>query len=442
VHKFWMDEIWRIAGIVLLGGFVGFIAGHPGAGVLVAIGAYLAWHLYNLFRLDRWLRAGGRDEPPVSSGVWGEVYHTFYLFRRRYQERSTRLSNALEEFQSATRAMPDAAAVLNAAGELVWFNAAAVRLLGLNATQDVGQPIVNLVRHPRFASYLELGDYSAPLEIEFDNDAGTTLLIHVIPYGNDQRLLVARDVSQRKRLEQMRRDFVANVSHELRTPLTVISGYLETMADDAAGGTAEPWGRFIGLMQEQSGRMLRIVEDLLLLARLEADRGEPARDPVSVPSLLAGLREEATAVARSRGHSIELDAEPGLWVTGNEQQLRSAFSNLIYNAIRYTPEPGVINIRWTAHQGGARLDVSDTGIGIAAQHIPRLTERFYRVDVGRSREAGGTGLGLAIVKHVLNRHQAQLEIESKPGSGSTFSCLFPASVILHHRPAASGQQQH
>jgi two-component system phosphate regulon sensor histidine kinase PhoR len=433
----WTGELGRVVFIAALLLVVGLAADRVALVLLIGSAGYLAWHVYHLYRLERWLRRGsGGTEPPQGTGIWGEVYHHFYTLQRRSRERERKLASMLDRFQEAAAAMPDATVVTKSTGEIEWFNSAAERLLGLHSPEDIGQQILNLVRRPAFATYLRQGNFSEPLELPSPENESVMLQVRVVPYGRDQRLLVARDVTRLHRLEQMRRDFVANVSHELRTPLTVIAGFLETMRDAEDATLDEQWGSSLELMQNQATRMQRIVEDLLLLSRLEMDTAPEARDPVSVPSMLAAIREEAIRLSGDKGHAITLEADDRLWVLGNEQSLRSAFSNLVFNAVRYTPAGGNIGIRWYADRSGACLDVSDNGIGIPARHIPRLTERFYRVDVSRSRESGGTGLGLAIVKHVLNRHNARLEIESKPGEGSTFRCYFAGKAVFRHEPAA------
>ncbi|MBI5462228.1 MAG: phosphate regulon sensor histidine kinase PhoR, partial [Gammaproteobacteria bacterium] len=263
-----------------------------------------------------------------------------------------------------------------------------------------------------------------------------TLSLRLIPYATDQRLLVARDITRIQQLERMRRDFVANVSHELRTPLTVVAGYLETLLDDDSDEAARRWHKMLKSMYEQSHRMQGIVEDLLMLSRLETQAQPEQHQPVAVPGLLAQVREDAQRLSGEQGHQIALEADAELWLHGTESELRSLFSNLAFNAVRYTPAGGRIRMRWYADAQGAHFAIQDTGIGIAAHHIPRLTERFYRVDIGRSRGSGGTGLGLAIVKHVLLRHDGQLEVESQPGQGSTFRCDFaPARVCRQTRAA-------
>jgi two-component system phosphate regulon sensor histidine kinase PhoR len=393
----------------------------------IAVTGYLAWHLFQLGQLERWLRAG--NDPgsvPHVAGIWGTVFNRLHRRWTEQRAENSRLSTTVRRFQEATAAMPDATLVLQEDSSIEWFNQAATRLLAFQP-EDSSQPVTNLIRDPKFVAYLGAADYRQPLEIPSPANRERTLLIHLIRYG-DRRLLVARDISRLHALEQVRRDFVANVSHELRTPLTVISGFIETLQDDAGHGPLRPWASSLALMQQQAARMSRIVEDLLLLSRLESDPGsEDDREPVNIPSVLSTVYEDAVVFSGVLRHPIELEMEEDLWLLGLERELRSAFSNLVYNAVQYTAEDGVIRLRWFTNRAGQPvLEVQDDGIGIAAHHIPRLTERFYRVDVSRSRDSGGTGLGLAIVKHVLNRHGAHLEIESALGRGSTFRCVFPA----------------
>ena len=319
------------------------------------------------------------------------------------------------------------ALVLGEDDRMVWCNGAAQRLLGLSPTRDVGRPIVHLVRYPGFVTFLAQRRSGDSVEFPSPLDDALLLGARLVPYGRKQRLLLATDVSQLRRLEQMRRDFVANVSHELRTPLTVISGYLETLLDSESPAL-EVWRQPLHRMQEQSRRMLHIIEDLLLLARLEARKEPLPRQPVNVPALLADIADDALALSGDQNHQIEVSADPALWILGCEKDLRSAFANLAFNAVRYTPAGGRIALRWFADASGAHLAVEDNGEGIAPQHIPRLTERFYRVNRDRSRGSGGTGLGLSIVKHVLNHHGGQLRISSELGVGSVFACDFPAEA--------------
>jgi two-component system phosphate regulon sensor histidine kinase PhoR len=422
----WWNEVWRFTGLLILALVFGLIFGQLPLAFLIAVSLYLTLHLRQLYLFERWLREG-RRRPPDSSGMWGEVFHHLYRLQKRNRKRKKKLASMLSRFRESTAAMPDATVVMDADGVIEWWNDAASRLLGLRQ-QDTGQPITNLLRHPHFHEFLEREDFSNVVQFPAPTNTQTILSVRIIAYGKDQRLLVARDVTRMHLLEQMRRDFIANVSHELRTPLTVITGYVEALQDDDSE-CAQQLRRSLDAMQQQSSRMQQIVSDLLLLSRLETDRGQRERQEVDVPALLEMIKEDAVVLSRGQ-HAIRLQASPGLWLIGSRSELRSAFSNLVYNAVRYTPEGGQIDIRWYSDEKGAHFEVKDTGKGIAAHHLPRLTERFYRVDVGRSRETGGTGLGLAIVKHVLMRHDADLRIDSAIGKGSTFRCDFPVECTM------------
>jgi len=415
----------------LFGGalFVGWLLGVPHGAFTLALMVYLGWHLYNLFLLERWYNRRKKSEPPNAAGIWGEAFEHIYQMQRGNNRRKKRLAMIITRFRESTAAMPDATVVLTEDDHIEWFNAAAKRYLGLQSKQDVGQRIDNLIRHSRFSEFLASGDFSEPLEMLSPLDSEQHLSFRVVPYGNNQKLLVVRDISRIKRLERMRSDFVANVSHELRTPLTVISGYLENMAMDDGVESAQ-WDKCLHQMQGQTQRMTRLVEDLLMLSRLEDEEKTAVRDPVAVSALLSSLIEDARVLSGDRQHSISLEADDSLWLRGSEKELGSAFSNLLFNAVQYTPEKGHITLRWYRDGDVACFEVCDDGIGIAIKHVHRLTERFYRVDAGRSREHGGTGLGLAIVKHVLDRHEAWLGIESQPGKGSVFRCVFSSKLLM------------
>jgi two-component system phosphate regulon sensor histidine kinase PhoR len=335
----------------------------------------------------------------------------------------------LKRFRESTAAMPDGTVVLDPNRAIEWWNPAAQRLLSLNYPGDVGRRIGNLVRHPAFQAYLEKGNFKRAVEIPAPGNDAVTLALRMVPYGKNRTLLTVRDITRLRYLERVRQDFVANVSHELRTPLTVISGYLESMAEDA-DELPPRWRRTLEAMRAQAERMGRIVTDLLTLSRLEADHRMSNPEPVDMGAVVDRVCAEARALSGEQVHRIDCQADRGLWLLGDEGELHSLVSNLVFNAVRYTPAGGSIVITWAADAEGARLAVRDTGIGIAQQHIPRLTERFYRVDVGRSRDQGGTGLGLAIVKHILARHRGRLEIESEPGKGSLFCCRFPADRLV------------
>ncbi|MEW6648203.1 MAG: phosphate regulon sensor histidine kinase PhoR [Pseudomonadota bacterium] len=421
----WTPELWRLLWGFLAATLLGAVLGSFWLGWGLGLAVYLGYHIWQLRRLVDWLRSGKTRNIPEAGGLWGEVFHYIYQRQRKHQQRKRQLEEILDRFQQATSALPDATVVIGPKDEILWFNDAAAGLLGLHSAQDKGQPIDNLLRHPDFITYLQQnGRNGEVLRIPSPVDDSLTISIHLINYGRDQRLLVARDISQQQRLDQMRRDFVANVSHELRTPLTVVSGFLETLMD-SGDDCAARWQRSLTLMHQQATRMQHLVADLLMLSRLETDRSSPPRELVEVPALLAAIREDAQLLSGDKAHHITLEAEPDLRLHGAERELHSAFSNIVGNAVRYTPAGGEIHLRWWSDTTGAHFSVSDSGIGIPAEHLPRLTERFYRVDTGRSREVGGTGLGLAIVKHVLTRHSARLRIDSRPGKGSTFTIDFP-----------------
>jgi len=359
--------------------------------------------------------------------IWEGVVSRIDRLRRRNRKRKRKLGRLLEQFQQATAALPDAAVILGDDDKMVWCNEASQRLLGLVPGRDIGLPVTNLLRHPGFVAFLTRQHQGDSVEFPSPVGDGLALNARIVPYGKKRRLLLATDITRVRRLEQMRQDFIANVSHELRTPLTVVIGYLETLLDSDSPAL-EAWRQPLRGMRQQAGRMLHIIEDLLMLARLEAQKDRTPGKPVAVPAMLVDIADDAIALSGDQGHRINLMAEPGLWILGCGKELRSAFSNVVFNAVRYTPAGGKIEIRWYADEGGIRLAVEDDGEGIAPQHIPRLSERFYRVNRDRSRGSGGTGLGLSIVKHVLNNHGGQLRISSELGKGSLFVCEFPAEL--------------
>lgn len=423
--RIWVPELWRGAGMLLAAAVATWIWGEFWIWLSLFLLAYLGWHLLNLARLETWVSRRLVRMPPESSGVWEEIFLNLYRVRQRNKKRHKRIVKRLARFQEAAQALPDAIAVLDQEGAVEWVNLAANRLLGIDPSRDVGQRLLNLVRHPELVAYMTRGDFRTPMLLPSPEDAALTLSVRVVPYGKDQHLFIARDVTQLQKLEKMRRDFIANVSHEIRTPLTVISGYLETLRDEDQTDPGQ-WSELLGTMQDQALRMRTIVGDLLLLSRLESSGGEAPEEPVDVPRLLEVLRADAIALSADNRHEFQLHCDSMLWFKGSESELRSAFSNLVFNAVRYTPPGGLIDIRWYVDEQGVHFAVKDNGVGIPAYHLSRLTERFYRVDVARSRHTGGTGLGLAIVKHVLQRHGGVLWIDSTPGVGSLFRCDFSA----------------
>ncbi|MCO6412130.1 MAG: phosphate regulon sensor histidine kinase PhoR [Thiogranum sp.] len=419
----WRDEIWRFVALTVVGVLLGLLADNVALGLLLVFAPYLAWHLYNLNRLVRWLRQGKQFTPPESSGIWDDVFEHIFRLQQRNRKRKRNLRRMLKRFHKITVALPDAAVELQPSSEEIeWWNSAAAKYLGFVYPRDTGQRISNLLRHPAFLAYLHSGNYDQEVEIPSPVNEDITLRIRIIPYSGNRRLLIARDMTRMQKLERTREDFVANVSHELRTPLTVISGYLETLLDAPECG--EAFGPQLRSMQVQTERMNRIVEDLMLLSRLESEVPKVDAEPVQVGRMLQSIVNQARELSGLEAHRIELDVDPDLCIKGREPELYSAFSNLVFNAVRYTPAGGRIKVSWKDTEQGPRFAVEDSGVGIEPHHIPRITERFYRVDAGRSRSRGGTGLGLAIVKHVLLRHQTVLEINSEPGVGSAFQCRF------------------
>lgn len=395
--------------------------------ILAGMAWVLAYHLRNLQRLNRWLNDPSPNSVPEANGSWEPVYSKLYRMVRAQGKSQRMLSAALDRFVAAGEAMPEGVVVMDAEDRIEWCNPRSMQHLGLDRKKDLGQHIAYLVRQPAFQQYLLNQDYSQPVILR--NVAGNdfVLSVQLVPFDSTRKLLLTRDITQLERVQTVHRDFVANVSHELRTPLTVVGGFLETLLDmpDMDASTREAQ---LKMMFEQTQRMQRLVEDLLTLSRLE--NGVEARDErVDTPGLLQLLASEAQGLSQGR-HRIALQLDSALLVRGNYDELHSAFGNLVSNAVRYTPEGGQITLRWQQENGAPIFSVQDTGLGIEAQHIPRLTERFYRVDRGRSRATGGTGLGLAIVKHIAQRHQAKLDIRSELGQGSCFAIHFPPNRVV------------
>jgi two-component system phosphate regulon sensor histidine kinase PhoR len=432
----WTFALVRLAGVLLLGLIVGLLVQPLWLWLLAAACLYLGWQLLNLYRLDRWLRLRSQLNPPNIGGIWGDVIAQVVRLHRRKQFHKQRLVQLFRELRRSTAALPDGVIILSSQSEIVWFNRQAARLLNLKRPVDIGLRIDNLIRTPEFVHYLHGEDFALPLVIRPPVQVDLYLALQLVPYGAGQSLLLVRDVTRQMRLEAMRKDFVANASHELRTPLTVISGYLDTLADDASIDQA--WAGPIRDMRAQAQRMNAIIAALLELSRLESTDGEAQRDPVDVPGMLERMYRDALVnEQRPRHVSLELESHDGLY--GAAHEIESAFTNLLVNALKYTPGDGDVRMRWWMDEDGAYFAVIDSGIGIPAEHIPRLTERFYRVDPGRTRDKGGSGLGLAIVKHALQRHGGWLDVQSVEGKGSTFTCHFPLQRIcrLSVRAAAS-----
>jgi two-component system phosphate regulon sensor histidine kinase PhoR len=414
------------------------VLGGRGALALLAIllTVLLLHHLRNLSALYRWLQNPRLESVPVGTGAWEYVFSPLLRMLKRQRQSEAGLTAALDRFQLAGSALPDAVVILDQADQIEWCNPRAQEYFGLDLKRDRGQQITYLLRQPQFVEHLESGDASEPVVLRMLLESGEMMLaVQQVPYGDHRKLILGRDITRWERLETTRRDFVANVSHELRTPLTVVAGFLETL-EDMRTPDPEMTRRSLQLMMQQTSRMTHLVEDLLTLSRLESTQNPLREEDVNVPDLVRTLHQDALVLSAGR-HRVRVRLESSAWLRGNLEELRSAFSNLVSNAVRYTPENGEIELRWEIlADGSPAYSVQDTGIGIEPQHIGRLTERFYRVDRSRSRETGGTGLGLAIVKHVLMRHHARLEIGSEPGKGSTFSVVFPESRRLPGRETA------
>lgn len=418
--------------VLLLGAalLLGFLLGRPTLLVAVALALYGGWMLHQLIRLHFWLKRSSREaEPPEAPGLWGEVLDDIYRLQKRHLRARDRLQSMINRVQESTNSLRDGVLMTDAAGGMEWWNQAAEDLCGFDSTRDQGEYVYNLLRTPEFRDYFEAKQYADPLEIESPARPRTRLQIEINLFGEGDRLITIKDVTRLYQLEKMRRDFVSNVSHEMRTPLTVLSGYLETLADQTDRMPPE-WQRPMNAMRHQASRMEALITDLLLLSRLETgDRN--TGDAECVPAdLLRQIQQDAIALSGDQGHEIELRIGDNRRLRGDTEQLRSAFSNIVFNAVKYTPGGGHIRIDYSAGPEYIILSVSDDGPGIDPDHIPRLTERFYRADPSRSKETGGTGLGLAIVKHILYNHDGYLTIDSTLDAGSAFRCHLPASRII------------
>jgi two-component system phosphate regulon sensor histidine kinase PhoR len=430
-----MKSILTEALVTLLIVLIAALIGAGAQGVLgasnMALGALsliFLRHLWRLGRLIYWAQAPLDRYPPHALGSWGKLCDLLYQKFRHANKETKLVTTELERLRLAAEVLPEGVVILDSHRVIEWMNWEAEACLGLNAATDIGARLTHLLREPLLLDYLNnAGNDEKPLTLTTQRNPGHTLQVQIVPFAAGRILLMVRDVTQLEKLATMRRDFVANVSHELKTPLTVTLGFIETATD--ALGDAEPdeLAHYLRMAAEQAQRMQHLIEDLLMLSSLETD-SSPIEEVVDLKALLAEVCEEAKVLSAGR-QNISLTLSGPSQLMGSSRELHSVFSNLVINAVRYTPQGGEIMLHWAADGRGGRFSVTDTGVGIAPEHLPRLTERFYRVDQGRSREMGGTGLGLAIVKHILERHQAQLQIESEPGKGSTFSAVFPAHRI-------------
>nr|WP_256350134.1 phosphate regulon sensor histidine kinase PhoR [Enterobacter sp. ENT03] len=392
--------------------------------LLAAVTGLLVWHFWNLLQLSWWLWVDRSMTPPPGHGSWEPLLYGLHQMQMRNKKRRRELGSLIKRFRSGAESLPDAVVLTTAEGMIFWCNGLAQQLLGLRWPDDNGQNILNLLRYPEFTQYLKGQEFLKPLNLVLNN--GRHLEIRVMPYSEQQLLMVARDVTQMHQLEGARRNFFANVSHELRTPLTVLQGYLEMMQEQALEGALRE--KALHTMREQTSRMEGLVRQLLTLSKIEASPVQLLNETIDVPMMLRVVEREAQTLSQQK-QTIEFHIDSSLKVLGSEDQLRSAISNLVYNAVNHTPPATHIVVSWKRVPHGAEFSVEDNGPGIAAEHIPRLTERFYRVDKARSRQTGGSGLGLAIVKHAVNHHDSRLNITSTPGQGTRFSFILPERLI-------------
>lgn len=436
-------EIWILTGIALASLLLAEITEYPFLIAALGFGFYILLNMRNLVQLNRWL-VNKREDVPDAGGLWGEVLDRIRALTRDTEKREDRLTEMLKRFQNASAATPDAMLIVSRRHEIEWANASSERLFGIATPRDAGRRLVNFVRYPSFIQYLERGEYTDALELASPAQPERSMSVRIIPFGSNQKLIIGRDTTHLAQLEQMRRNFVANISHELRTPLTVLTGFLETLKDMDKPAGAD-LNKHFKTMYEQAQRMSRLVDDLLTLSKLETTPATVHEESVDIAALLLPLKETAELLSGEQRHRISLDADRNLHLLGNEDELRSAFSNLINNAVRYTPGGGDIHLVWKREDGRPVFSVIDSGAGIPQQHLPHLTERFYRVDTARSRDTGGTGLGLSIVKHILLRHDARLVVDSQIGRGSSFRCVFPPARALSPADttnAPASQQSH
>ncbi len=439
LSDFWWNPVFLLAGLLLVMLAAGVMFGPVVAlllGLLVML-LYIIRHLRYMADMIRWLADPEMSSAlPAASGEWDEIFYSLDRMVRRNKRSTARLFAVLDRFEHAAHAIPDGIVMLNELDQIDWFNPVAGRHFGFDEKIDRGQFIGYLIRQSVFHDYLAHGDYHEALVMKSPADRDVTLSVQMVAFGERQKMLISRDVTQFEMVEAMRRDFVANVSHELRTPLTVVGGFLETFIDTPDIPHAD-FLHYCDLMLQQTDRMRRLVEDLLTLSRLESPQNRLVETRVDMPALIQSLYQDAISLSAGR-HPIDLLRDSEDDVLGNIDELSSGLGNLVSNAVRYTPAGKAIRLRWGWRGDELCFDVCDEGEGIEPQHIARLTERFYRVDRGRSRETGGTGLGLAIAKHVLTRHHARLSIESKVGEGSRFSACFPPERVVGQTGSGPG----
>ena len=429
----WFKSIVRLCLFLIVFALVGWYLDDMLLAVALGATGLLLLNYWHLYKLNRWLWHSRKMSPPSVNGLWEHIYEGIYYLQRRNRNKRKELGALVKRFREGSEALPDAAVVVDAKACIIWCNRLARLELGLRWSSDAGRRLDNLIRHPEFIQYFHAGKYHYPIEVPSPLNPQKTFEYRIMPYGEEHLLLIARDVTRVSQLEEMRKDFVANVSHELRTPLTVINGYLEILA--GSGEELDPLTQKAFLeMSSQTQRMQSLIEDLLVLSRIEASSERIYENTVDMAAMLRQIKLEADALNKDKGHTIAFYLDEGVKIYGIETELRSACSNLIFNAINYTPPGGQIDVYWSLTKEGVKFAVKDDGDGIEQRHLSRLTERFYRVDKARSRKTGGSGLGLSIVKHVLNHHNSQLQITSVVGEGSVFFFNFDAEMIASQDP--------
>jgi len=431
----WKTHASRLLLLALVVLAAGWLTGHPLPVIAASLAVYLAWHLGNLWKLFGWLKSP-QASVPESFGAWSDVYERIATLEKERLKQEQQYLDTLGEFRQLTDAFPDATLVIDGQRNITWFNQAAISLLGLRSPQDLGKPVTNLLRGSDFANWLAVqGRVKSPLEMQSPKSDNIWLSVSAFGFQKDQRLIILRDITEVHNVERIRRDFVANISHELRTPLTVLQGYLELLRESAPDDVSDAVSR----MLTQTAQMQMLLDDLLELSRLQSGELRGDEEMIDVPGMVMQLKEQADELSRGR-HDLRFEVDSELWLSGVASDLESAFSNLISNAIKYTPDGGTVTVRWQDSDKGPQFAVRDTGIGIPSRDIPRITERFYRVGSDRARQTGGTGLGLSIVKHVMNAHHATLTIESELGEGTSISCTFPREK-RHIEPAHDSSER-
>jgi len=433
VYEYVKIEVVRLVIMLTIILLLGFLSGQWFLITFVTLVGYVFWHIRQIYYLERWMLGFDSSAAERLSGIWKYVIETISRYQKTGRKRKRRISGLLQRFNRTLEALPDAIIVMDKKMKIDWMNVAASSLLGIKR-KDIGEKIYKVVTDERFQKFLRKRDFSSSLECISPEDASIELEVVVTEFGRNQYLLTAHDITEIKKVESIRREFLANVSHELRTPLTVISGYLELLEHEISDPMLNEG---IVASSRQAERMQGLVSDLLMLSKIELhDNNQIIEESVNIGQLLKGLKDDASRLSGPAGHHVILNLDENLGMKGSEAELSSAFGNLVFNAVLHTPAATDINIYWAVNDGRPELRVEDNGPGIEKQHLARLTERFYRVDKARSRERGGTGLGLSIVRHIVQRHGGEIKVDSEVGRGTVFTCTFPAERAIELQAAS------